>query len=136
MPTSTLINQHTPGPMVARISHAPRLDTPSGGVLCAVAVAQTNQTSLPTTEQLVEAERNAELLAAAYNAFDKVARKLGVDAVELAEKADLIELLEMWSVAQTTMNDWSKEEILRNLSTRFGIRKHLQSDSTSPNTTQ
>jgi hypothetical protein len=47
-----------------------------------------------------EDEANARLLAAAYNAFDSAAKKLGVNAVELSERmqlgaiADLISALE------------------------------------------
>jgi uncharacterized protein (DUF2235 family) len=54
------------------------------------------------------AEANARLLAAAYNAFDSAGRKLGLNAVQLAERmadgglADLIQAVR----AAKEMSDW------------------------------
>lgn len=123
-----MINQHTPGPVRADPS-TPHLVTPAGGVLCAVAIAQTNQASLPVTAQYLEAEANAKLLAAAYNAFDQAARKLGVDAIELAEKFPLestIEFLCSHNPDSRMGDDEASRDLLHDW---FGIQKHLLPDN-------
>lgn len=90
---------HTPGPVIAR----PRAESEAGrititGAYSPVPIAEIASTTAKGCDPLAEA--NGRLLAAAYNAFDSAAAKLGVNAVELAERmadggiADLAQAIE------------------------------------------
>lgn len=56
-------------------------------------------------------EANARLLAASYNAFDKAARELGVDATELAERIDLAALILAATNAVLALKHWPETDL-------------------------
>lgn len=81
----TPINQQTPGPLTVNGPFPEQIDyitlnAPSAGLSHVVRV---NTLDVPS----------ACLLAAAYSAFDKAGRELGIDAAELAESIDLAALI-------------------------------------------
>src|ERR1700733_4963595 len=89
---------HTPGPCVVGRNTGTKLPVllqADGPVIAEITLWTSTGKSIP---EMVNA--NARLLAAAYNAFDSAAKKLGVNAVLLAEGlqhgglADLISALE------------------------------------------
>lgn len=78
------INQQTPGPLMVgrrRFSHEGQPLNADGEQVAY------------TLPHLLASEANAALLAASYTAFDRAARELGVDAVELAESLDLAAII-------------------------------------------
>src|ERR1039458_2791211 len=89
---------HTPGPVIARPemeSRARRITIT--GATSPVAIAEI----VPTTHGYdALAEANGRFIRGAYNAFDSAAKKLGCNAVELAERmqegglAELVAVLE------------------------------------------
>lgn len=70
-----------------------------------------------------EEEANTNLVTAAYNAFDKTARDLGVAAVELAEKFPLKEAIVAWAACYGCEKKKGVREFLHGW---FGITKHLK----------
>lgn len=81
------INQHTPGPL--------SLDVEVLGTNWAVTTEghPVFAAARGAPERRKPMEANRDLMIAAYNAFDKAARELGVDTTELAEKIDILSLL-------------------------------------------
>lgn len=89
-------NSQTPGPLNAvSLDREPRIyaPIPSRGNY---AVADVHVNDWDQQNPIIsrdQAEANARLLAASFNAFDKAGRTLGVDAAELAERVDLAALI-------------------------------------------
>lgn len=82
------MNSQTPGPL-----HATEVGVTMQDALRApdnTNVAMVNNTS---KGRKMPRGANARLLAAAYNAFDRAGRELGVDAASLAQKIDLVTLI-------------------------------------------
>lgn len=73
------INQQTQGPLHV---NGRRIEDAQGVIVCEVAGI------------MPEGLANRPLLAAAYTSYDRAARELGVDAVELAESLDLAALIQ------------------------------------------
>lgn len=86
------INQQTPGPMVTHDLGLPVgvIQVHTANRQTVVATVHYHAGSDNTPE---DAKPNAALLAASYTLLDRAARKLGVDAVELAESIDLAALI-------------------------------------------
>lgn len=80
------MNTHTPGPLHIGLRPGPFLYGPKGEQ---VADLRSPAPLLPHEET----RANMALLRNSYNAFDKAARKLGIDAGELAETIDLAALI-------------------------------------------
>jgi len=77
------MNNQTPGPLEASngLIWPPTMDAPVGGITREV---------FDHYQQLTpQQEANTALLAAAYTAFDKAGRELGIDAAELARTLDI-----------------------------------------------
>lgn len=87
------INQQTPGPCIARNGHL---------VIDGAAIAHCRDHH---GDLEANAGPNAALFAAAYTSFDRAARKLGVDAVELAESLDLAALVRSAQDLQTMVRN-------------------------------
>jgi hypothetical protein len=102
------INQQTPGPVVTyRLS---RDSDPDEREILVTGDFEDEITGI------ISKSVDARLLAAAYNAFDKAGRELGVDAAELAEKVDLVGTLKfLWTIKDIELSD---EVYLRNLRQR------------------
>jgi len=91
-----MINEQTPGPLVSLPNKPSSEEHPypmarvvsSGGTNVAFVAWPVRHPS-----NGVGPRKNAKLVAAAYSAFDIAARELGVDATELAEKMNLIEMI-------------------------------------------
>jgi hypothetical protein len=91
---------HTPGPVKADEFLIINSDSPKPKLIGAMYWGRT-KTPIDCYEiSEEEARGNARLLRAAYNAFDSAARKLGINAVEFAERmqdggiAELVESLD------------------------------------------
>ncbi len=81
MSTTPTINAQLPGPIAANLSDiGPLVDI------------RTADSSRQVAECMVGPE-TAALMAAAYSAFDRAGRSLGVDATELARSVDLAALI-------------------------------------------
>jgi hypothetical protein len=99
-PAAQTINAQTPGPLA--LSHqmpdgfslAHEIAPNCGKLVCVATVH--NVGGWPFNGHGLDDEKaraNLRLLAAGYNAFDRAARALGVDASELAERLDLAALI-------------------------------------------
>ena len=91
--------KHTPGPLhISRVNDSTfnlLLKAIPGDVVC-------------ETDAIPEEEANARLLAASYNAFDSAAARLGLNAVELAERMQdggIAEFIDALRLARSCMAD-------------------------------
>lgn len=93
---TTAINQQTAGPL--------SLDPVTGCLYDSqdVVIADTINDQSPYGEKQQDA--NVALLKSAYNAFDKAARTLGVDAAELAGAIDLAEMVSEIQLARERLD--------------------------------
>jgi hypothetical protein len=117
---------HTSGPVIAR----PQPESKVGrititGATSPVAIAEIVPTTMKGYDATAEA--NGRLIKAAYNAFDSAAKKLGCNAVELAERmqngeiADLVETLQLFEQSRTAFehaNDTESERLYANAADR------------------
>jgi hypothetical protein len=114
------INAQTPGPLAVARDQFTHLEpdlhlTIFGGFI----VARVNRFAASFGDK--RDEKNAALLAASYTSFDKAARALGVDAVELAQSLDLAALIQKAALlaygdeSQAVINRYALREILEKL---------------------
>ena len=93
------INQQTPGP--AWVDDDNCVATGGGDDYRTIA-----EVFRPNRRDLISIKNaNARLLAAAYTAFDKAGRDLGVDAAELAHRIDLAGLIHFVRIAASYPNE-------------------------------
>jgi hypothetical protein len=127
-----MINQHTPGPILTDDGFI-RIEDQAQNLLEDVGTAREwvacgpgdeEDTTRPASVVFLAHPDNAKLLASAYNAFDKTARSLGVDATELAEKFPLESAINAW--AQAHLPDMSGADFLEGW---FGINKQDKSQA-------
>lgn len=83
---NTDINRQTPGPVVLDNSITYWLFTADNKPICTMPLGGWRGRHIQ--------EANAHLLAAAYTAFDRAGRTLGLDAAELAGRIDLAEMIQ------------------------------------------
>jgi hypothetical protein len=84
------MNEQTPGPLTYR-SVTGLICTERGNL---VFVADTRRHKDEDRDMSAQDCANARLLAASYTLLDRTGRELGVDAAELAEKLDLVKLIQ------------------------------------------
>jgi hypothetical protein len=116
----TKINQHTPGPL--ELEGRGNIWPADGSSDYPVADCGSHYNWKFASDLSVKEKASAQLLVAAYNQFDRAARALGVDAVELAEKIDLLKILKEWSSCNPNP---LRENPLAPLVCEYGLSKHL-----------
>lgn len=127
-----MINQQTPGPLFVddgfiRIEEQAQIivsDIDTEREWTAAGPGDEDNVDRPAQVSFLAHPTNAKLLAAAYNAFDKAAREMGVDAVELAEKFPIEDAIEVWASAHVP--NMPHKEFLHGW---FGISKHIKTKS-------
>ncbi len=82
-------NRHTPGPLVWAGTEA----EPAAYVSLHGSTLDGNETRHVLTCSMEPTAADANLIAAAYTAFDKAARSLGVEAQDMAERLNLAALI-------------------------------------------
>lgn len=111
-----MINQHTPGPLryAGFIGEGKCNGTHSVDPRGRCVLDNPQPDGMPAAE----GEANAKLSVAAFNQFDRAARALGVDATELAEKIDLLHLIQEWA-------SFNKQHPMTALIVQRGVTKQL-----------